>query len=110
MVRLCGDGDKRLAESFLHNCAGTDPVALMEHEVGEYARKSELDIQYYRIWESTMPLVKRRFKKKLRLEKPRPALPAGQGFFLRGYFFQPLRNTLPARNKGRMASLPQPSL
>lgn len=61
MVRLCGEGDENLAENFLHNCADTDPVALMEHEVGEYARKSELDIQSYRIGEQTMPLVKRRF-------------------------------------------------
>ena len=63
MVRLCGDGDKHLAESFLHNCANADPAALMEHQVEEYARKSELGIQYYRIGESTMPLIKRRFEK-----------------------------------------------
>lgn len=63
MVRLYGDWDKHLSENFLHNCADTDPVALMEHEVGEYARKSELDIQSYRIGEQTMPLVKRRFEK-----------------------------------------------
>lgn len=63
IVRLCGEGDENLAENFLHNCADSDPVALMEHAVEEYARKSELDIQYFRIGENTMPLVKRRYEK-----------------------------------------------
>ena len=34
----------------------------MEYEVEEYARKSELNIQYYRIGESIIPLVKRRYE------------------------------------------------
>lgn len=66
IVRLCSGGDENLSEILLHNCADADsdggPAAVMEYEVEEYARKSELNIQYYRIGESTMPLVKRRYE------------------------------------------------
>lgn len=66
IVRLCSGGDENLSEILLYNCADADsdggPAAVMEYEVEEYARKSELNIQYYRIGESIIPLVKRRYE------------------------------------------------